>query len=200
MTTQSAARQNSHGMPAVHREAEADLVQRARSGDREAFGQLYEASLDRVYRYIYFRVTDDETAEDLTSKVFLRAWESIPRFKASGSPFIAWLYTIAHNAVIDYYRTRWQTAALDQIESLPSADPLPDEQYDTRFTARSLRECLQQLTAPQRDVVTMRLIDGMNTAEIAARLNKTSGEIRAIQMRGLQALAKILQTQGRTER
>jgi RNA polymerase sigma factor (sigma-70 family) len=180
-------------------ETEADLVQRARAGNSEAFGLLYERSLDRVYRYIYFRVTDEETAQDLTSKVFLKAWESLPRFKAGASPFIAWLYTIAHNAVIDHYRTKRQTAPLDEIISLPSSDPLPDEQYDSLSAARSLRESLQQLTSLQRDVVTMKLIDGMNTEEIAARLHKSCGAIRALQMRGLQALAKVMQEQGHLE-
>src|SRR5512142_2405579 len=67
---------------AAEPETEAEIVQRARNGDSDAFGRLYEKSLDRVYRYIYFRVTDDDIAEDLTSKVFLKAWESLPRFKA----------------------------------------------------------------------------------------------------------------------
>lgn len=196
MTSQSTAVGTTYGILTAKPENESELVQRARSGDSEAFGRLYETSLDRVYRYIYFRVTDDETAEDLTSKVFLKAWESLPRFKAGASPFIAWLYTIAHNAVIDYYRTKRQTAPLDEISSLPSSDPLPDEQYDSLFAARALRESLQQLTGLQRDVVTMKLIDGMSTEQIAARLHRSCGAVRALQMRGLQALAKILHDEG----
>ncbi len=196
MTTSSTVVRTGYGVLAAEPESEAELVQRARNGDNEAFGRLYERSLDRVYRYIYFRVTDDETAEDLTSKVFLKAWESLPRFKAGNSPFIAWLYTIAHNAVIDHYRTKRQTASLDEIASLPATDPLPDEQYDSLFAARALRESLQQLTGLQRAVVTMKLIDGMNTEEIAGRLHKSCGAIRALQMRGLQALAKILEERG----
>lgn len=193
MTAPSTAIRSGFGMLTTQPEAEAELVQRARTGDSEAFGRLYERSLDRVYRYIYFRVSDDDTAEDLTSKVFLKAWENLPRFKAGSSPFIAWLYTIAHNAVIDHYRTKRQTAPLDDILSLPDSDPLPDEQYDSRSDAQALRESLKQLTGLQRDVVTMKLIDGMNTEEIAKRLHKSCGAIRALQMRGLQALAKILQ-------
>ncbi len=196
MTSQSTAVAAAYGVLTAEPETEADLVQRARSGDGEAFGRLYEKSLDRVYRYIYFRVTDDETAEDLTSKVFLKAWEGLPRFKAGKSPFIAWLYTIAHNAVIDYYRTKRQTAPLDEIASLPASDPLPDEQYDSLSAARALRQSLQLLTGLQRDVVTMKLIDGMTTEQIAARLHRSCGAVRALQMRGLQALAKILQEQG----
>ncbi len=192
MASQSTTMQAGFGILSGEREVESDLVQRARDGDNEAFGQLYERSVDRVYRYIYFRVTDDATAEDLTSKVFLKALEGLPRFQAGKSPFIAWLYTIAHNAVIDFYRTKKQNAPLDEITSLPASDPLPDEQYDSLFMARALRRSLQRLTETQRDVVTMKLIDGMNTEEIAAKLGKSAGAVRALQMRALQALAKIL--------
>ncbi len=196
MANQSAALRTAYPVQTVELETEAELVQRAHDGDRDAFGRLYEKCIDRVYRYIYFRVTDEETAEDLTSKVFLKAWESLPRFKAGNSPVIAWLYTIAHNAVIDHYRTRRQTAPLDEILSLPASDPLPDEQYDSMFAARSLRQSLDQLTELQREVVTMKLIDGMNTDQIAARLHKSCGAIRALQMRGLQTLARILRDDG----
>jgi RNA polymerase sigma-70 factor, ECF subfamily len=184
--------QAGYGILAAEPDSEADLVQQACAGDSEAFGRLYERSVDRVYRYIYFRVTEDATAEDLTSKVFLKAWESLPRFRAGKSPFIAWLYTIAHNAVIDYYRTRKQNAALDEITSLPSKEPLPDEQYDSLFAAQSLRQSLQKLTEPQQEVITMRLIDGMDTEQVARRLHKSPGAVRALQMRALQALARIL--------
>ncbi len=192
MTNQSATMRAGYGIVAVEPNVEGELVRRACNGDSEAFGSLYERSLDRVYRYIYFRVTDDATAEDLTSKVFLKAWENLPRYKAGKAPFIAWLYTIARNTVIDYYRTKRQTSALDEIASLPGNDPLPDERYEAVFAAQSLRQSLQQLTELQREVVTMKLIDGLDTEEIAARLRKSSGAIRALQMRALQALGRIL--------
>jgi RNA polymerase sigma-70 factor, ECF subfamily len=199
MASLSGAIRNGYGILKVEPDSESDLVERACTGDSEAFGQLYERTLDRVYRYVYFRVTDDVTAEDLTSQVFLKAWESLPRYKAGKSPFVAWLYTIAHNAVIDYYRTKKQSAPLEEITSLPSKEPLPDEQYDTVFAARSLRQSLGRLTGLQRDVVIMKLIDGLGTEEIARRLGKSSGAIRALQMRGLQSLAQILRDEAPKE-
>lgn len=172
---------------------EAELVRRACGGDSQCFGELYERTLDRVYRYIYFRVTDEQTAEDLTSKVFLKAWEGLPRFKAGSSPFIAWLYTIAHNAVIDHYRVSKPTAEMEEAAALQDSEPLPAAQVERRVEAELLRAALRQLTPEQRDVVTMKMLDGMSTEEVAARLRKTTGAIRALQMRGLQTLAKIVQ-------
>ncbi len=177
--------------PRTDQRIEQQLVQRACRGDSDAFGELYEATLNRIYRYIYFRVSDDATAEDLTSKVYLKAWESLPRYKTGNSPFLAWLYTIAHNAVIDHYRVTRQHIQLDEISNLADHEDLPHEQCENRAEAEKLRRALQLLTPEQREVVTMKLLDGLTTEQIAARIHKTPGAIRALQMRGLQALARI---------
>src|ERR1044071_6299092 len=86
--------------------SELKLIRFSQQGDRDAFGCLYETYLDRIHRYIYFRVMDPEVAEDITSLVFLRAWEKLETFQSGRSPFAGWLYRIAHNAIIDHYRTR----------------------------------------------------------------------------------------------
>lgn len=194
MTTQTAALEIRLTTPLTDKQVEQNLIRRACQGDGDAFGQLYESTLNRVYRYIYYRVSDDETAEDLTSKVYLKAWESLPRFRSSSSPFIAWLYTIAHNAVIDHYRVSHQHTHLDEISDLPDRAELPAEQYEHRADAETLRRALQLLTTEQREVVTMKMLDGLTTDEISARMRKSPGAIRALQMRGLQALARICRT------
>src|SRR5512146_851618 len=114
MTNQVAAISRRLTTPIIDKHAEQQLVQRACRGDAGAFGKLYESTFDRIYRYIFFRVSDDEMTEDLASRVYLKAWESLPRFKSGNVPFIAWLYTIAHNMVIDHYRTRHQHVDLEE--------------------------------------------------------------------------------------
>src|SRR5439155_10717156 len=94
---------------------EAYLVARAVERDAAAFGRLYEAYLDRIFRYVYFRVGSTSDAEDLTEQVFLKAWEAIDRYQPRGTPFTAWLYRLAHNLVIDYYRSRRPTTPLEEI-------------------------------------------------------------------------------------
>jgi RNA polymerase sigma-70 factor (ECF subfamily) len=170
-----------------------NLLERAKTGDSEAFAQLYDDCIERIYRYIFFRVTDEQTAEDLTSQVFFKAWENLDRCKSTGAPFIAWLYTIARNAVIDYYRTRKHTVALEAAASLASDELRPDERTELNFEAESLREALQELTADQQRVVVLKFIAGMSTDEIAQHLGKRPGAVRALQMRALQALSGILQ-------
>lgn len=170
-----------------------ELVWLAKTGDAEAFGHLYEMYLDRIYRYIYFRVTDEQTTEDLISQVFTKAWEKLDRYQPSGRPFIAWLYTIAHNTVIDHYRTRRETVALENTVSLASDAPSPHEQVELHFEADNLRAALQTLTQEQQQVVVLKFIAGMTTDEIAGQLCKSPGAVRALQMRALQALAKQME-------
>jgi RNA polymerase sigma-70 factor (ECF subfamily) len=172
---------------------EARLVKHAKSGDSEAFGVLYDGYFERIYRYVYFRVAEAQTAEDLASQVFLKAWENLGRYKPSGAPFLAWLYTIARNAVIDHYRTRKETVALEDALGLSSDGLAPDEQAELHFETEAIRKAMQTLTQDQQQVLVLKFISGMSTDEIAHQLGKRSGAVRALQMRALQALSKIME-------
>src|SRR5512143_3010640 len=108
------------------------LVDLAKSGNGEPFGQLYEACVDRVYRFIFFRVTDEQVAEDLTAQVFLKAWENLNRYHPRG-PFLAWLYAIARNTVIDNYRTKKQTVSLDDAAPIAAQDDKLDDRVQLQF-------------------------------------------------------------------
>jgi len=175
---------------------EADLVRRAKAGEASAFGQLYDAYVERIYRYVFFRVSDTETAEDLTSGVFLKAWESIQRYRPDG-PFLAWLYTIARNTVIDHYRTRKQVVRLEDV--VVRQDAGMDDGLDLQGDAAMLRKALQHLTTEQQEVLTLRFIEELETEQIAQRMRKTEGAIRALQMRALQALARTMNMDGRSD-
>ena len=173
---------------------ERQLVLQAQDGNSEAFGQLYDAYMERIYRFVYFRVEDQQTAEDITSQVFLKAWSNLDRFQFSRTPYLAWLYTIAHNAVIDHYRTRKVTTALDDVQlSQPDHSELVENEIDLSVEMRSVKTALQSLTDDQQKVLTLKFIEGMSNNEIARHLGKREGAIRALQMRGLQALAKQLE-------
>lgn len=170
---------------------ERHLVEQAKAGDAQAFGQLYDSSVDRVYRFIFFRVNDVETAEDLTSVVFVKAWEHLHRYQPQG-PFLAWLYSIARNTVIDHYRTHKQTVSLEEAAPVAAPNTAPDDVIDLQIEMKSLQAAMQHLTGEQREVLTLKFLAEMDTAEIAKRMRKSEGAIRALQMRALQALARIM--------
>jgi RNA polymerase sigma-70 factor, ECF subfamily len=169
---------------------EACLVDQAKSGEPEAFAKLYDAYVERVSRYIFFRVSEDGDMEDLVSQVFLKAWENLDRYKVGRSPFIAWLYTIARNLVIDHYRTKKKTLPLDEVRALPSDMELPDEEVQMHFDLDAMRDSLQILSKDQQQVLILKYIVGLPNESIAKIMNKQEGTIRGLQMRGLQTLAK----------
>jgi RNA polymerase sigma-70 factor (ECF subfamily) len=168
------------------------LVQEAKAGNPEAFAQLYDAYVDRIYRYIYFRVSDDSLTEDLTSQVFLKAWEYLDRYQAGSSPYLAWLYTIARNLVIDHYRTKRETVNLDEIVHITGNEPTPDEEVQNRFEIEEMHDALQFLTDEQQQVLILRFISGLSTENVAEIMEKREGAIRALQMRALQTLSKYM--------
>ncbi len=177
-------------------EYEQRLVDLAKSGNGEAFAQLYEAYFDRVYRFIFFRVTDEQIAEDLASQVFLKAWEHLHRYHPKG-PFLAWLYAIARNTVIDNYRTRKQTVSLDEAAPVPSQEEKLDDRLQLEFDVKSLQAAMRRLTQEQQEVITLKFIADYDTAQIARQMGKSEGAIRALQMRALQALARVMKSDSR---
>ncbi len=175
--------------------SELELIQRAVSGDPDAFAALYDFYVEQIYRFVLFRVGNEQTAEDLTSQVFLKAWDNLSSYQIRGLLFRAWLFRIARNSVIDYYRTYKETMPLEP-SALTKPDPAAEvgDQVEQRLQAEELRLALQQLTEDQRQVLTLRFIEGLSTEEVANVLGKRQGAIRALQMRGLQAFAEIIET------
>jgi len=169
---------------------EALLVTRAVKGDREAFGDLYERHLAAIYRYIYYRVGDVHEAEDMTEIVFLKAWEALDRYRPTQTPFAVWLYRIAHNLIVDRYRTRKGLEVLD--EECPDTSIGPEDHAEHREQAEALTEALVQLNPTQQQVLTLRFISGLSHAETAQVVGRTEGAIRIIQHRALAALRALL--------
>jgi RNA polymerase sigma-70 factor, ECF subfamily len=171
---------------------EARLVDEAKAGDPEAFAKLYDAYIERVTRYVYFRVSEPIDTEDLVAQVFLKAWENLDRYKMGSSPFVAWLYTIARNLVIDHYRTKKAVLPLEEAMAFPSDMEMPDEEAQTRFDLQAMRDALQFLTSDQQQALILKYIAGLPNDSIAKIMNKQEGTIRGLQMRALQTLAKYM--------
>ena len=170
---------------------EVALVRLSQQGDQEMFGHLYNTYVDRIYRYVYARVADSMLAEDITSQVFLKVWENLNTYQIGKIPFRAWLYRIAHNTIIDYYRTKKVAISLEDIRTgeLGRADDA-DEKLDLQIQSQELRQALQELTEEQQQVLILKYMGGLSTTEIAQQLGKQRGAVRALQMRGLHGLAK----------
>lgn len=172
------------------------LVERAQGGDQHAFAQLYDRYLDQVYGYIRRRVGRTDTAEDLTSDVFLRAYRNLPRFEWQGVDLGAWLMTIARNRVNDHFKSsrfRLERSVDEFYEtaSLPTIDD-PERIAEAREMARSLAHALEQLKDEHREVIELRFVHGLDVAATASTMNRTVGATKALQYRALKALAEIV--------
>jgi RNA polymerase sigma-70 factor (ECF subfamily) len=171
---------------------EARLVARAAKGDREAFGRLYESYLDAIYRYLYHRVSVKEDAEDLTELVFLKAWENLEGYRPQGVGFKAWLYRIAHNALIDHYRARKDQTTLDERDAVEDARNDIEEGLIAQENMDRLTRAIVHLEPEDQHVLVLRFIEGMKPKEVAVILNRSEGAVRVKQHRALKALAALM--------
>jgi RNA polymerase sigma-70 factor (ECF subfamily) len=170
------------------------LVELARSGDSEAFGQLYDHYHVSVYRFVYYRVGSVTLAEDLTSETFFRALRSMGSFRWQGKDFGAWLMTIARNLTTDHFkagRTRLEYATEDMS---PHDEPTegPESSVLASIANESLLAALTELPHEQQECLIMRFLQGLSIAETAKVLGRSDGAVKQLQLRGVRNLAKLM--------
>lgn len=170
-----------------------NLVYEAIRGNNDAFGQLYDQYAPRVFNFILSRVRHKDTAEDLLHTVFLKAWNSLPKYKPNKrAKFSTWLFQIANFTVIDHWRTRKETVGLDNLENLvvfaENQKLYEDYQY--------LWKAMDQLQDDYQTVLYFRFSQDLSVSETALAMGKSQVGVRVLQHRALKALKKILQDNG----
>jgi RNA polymerase sigma-70 factor (ECF subfamily) len=171
---------------------ESALLERAREYDQAAIAEIYDRYSLRIYNYIYHRLGSAHLAEDLTASVFVRMLEAIRSSRAWRTSFSGWLYRIAHNLVVDHFRTG------QEDKNLPLEDwPIPSSEHPADAAERSLaqqrlRLAISGLTEAQGLVITLKFIEGMSNAEVAALMGKSEGAVKSLQFRGLAALRRLM--------
>jgi RNA polymerase sigma-70 factor (ECF subfamily) len=168
-------------------------IERARAGDQQALAAVYDWYLPRVYRYVLSRTGDVAEAEDLTEDVFLRMLGAIADYKRTSVPFSAWLFRIARNHLISYYRKnglRKNHGTLD--ETVPDTKHDPASIVEAQFMLGEVAEAVQKLPDAQRDVIALRFAVGLSIAETAQVLGKRQGNVKALQHKAVSRLQKIL--------
>ena len=184
---------------AVH-DDETRLICQARRGDPTAFTCLYDRYQLAVFTYLFFRLGDQARTEELASEVFVRMVEKIERFTHQGQPFLAWLYTIARNLLIDEYRKNGKATLLPLDESLVAQGENPDAVVEAHLSAGCLQRALCRLTDDQRQVIVGKFIEDRSNAEVARLLGKPEGAIKSLQHRALAALRRSMEEEGCHER
>lgn len=170
-------------------DSDESLIAQCKLGDQAAFGTLYLRYLDKIYRYIYYRVSNHADAEDLAETVFIKAWRGIGGYKPQGIPFLAWLYRIARNVVIDFRRSK----KIEQVDieaqyDLVDGDDGTELKVLKSASIEELHAALDQLEPAQREVLELRFLLELSHKDTAEIMNRTHGAIRVLQHRALNAL------------
>ena len=164
------------------------------SNPKEQFSQIYDQYIDKIYRFVYFKVNSQETAEDLTSKVFLRGWEAFQTQEILNPS--AFLYQIARNTVIDHYREKGRTKIVSADISPQIVDPGMGLQERAMLSSEfeEIKLAIQNLKQDYQDIIICHYIDDMKVPEIAEVMGKPAGTIRVMLHRGLKALKKEIES------
>ncbi|WP_235833666.1 sigma-70 family RNA polymerase sigma factor [Aeromicrobium chenweiae] len=168
------------------------LVDLAREGDSEAFGQLYDHYVTGIFRFVYYRVGSRQLAEDLTSETFVRGLRAIQRFSWQGKDFGAWLTTIARNLIADHFKS--SRSRLEVVtETIPEGRThaaSPEQEVLSHISNDLLLSAVGALPNEQRDCILMRFIQGLSIAQTAAALGRSEGAVKQLQLRAVRSLAK----------
>lgn len=171
---------------------EAALVKQAKT-DSEAFGQLYERYVKKIYNYLYYRTGDAHEAEDLTARVFYRALTHLNKYTDRGLPFSAWLYRIAHNLAANWHRDHGRRVILPLHAIAPGEwgalhVDAPDLVLETREAQDRLRQAIQGLPDERQQVLLLKFVERLSNQEIGVVMQRSEGAVKSLYHRTLLAL------------
>jgi len=182
---------NSTGIPMRFKGSLEELLQSARAGDEAAFTQIYDLFFEKIYRFIFFRVGHKEVAEDLAEDVFIKVFQSLSSL-AKDKSFESWLYQIARNRIIDYYRSKKLVVPLEEVENTLEYETNVVDVVSLESQQKIFIKLLKELSAEQQVVIKLKFLEGMGNEEIASVMDKSEGAIRVIQHRAIAKLKELI--------
>lgn len=170
------------------------LVEEAKKGNKEAFGEIYRLFLSRIYRFIYYLVYDEPLAEDLTQETFIKAWKALPGFSSKKGTIQAYLFAIARNLVIDNQRKKKEVALTDEAaENIEITENL-EENIAQNENKELVGRALSVLEPDEKQIVILRYFEEMHFTEISKIVGKKEGAIRVQMHRLLSKLKKYIES------
>lgn len=175
------------------------LVALVQEGDSDAFAKLYDILINPIYRYVYFKVNSND-AEDLVETVFLKVWENIRQYSPKKKSFAAWVFKIAHNLVVDYYRGLTDKSVDGLSFDIPdqTREHNPIKTTQRLLDSELLKIALSKINSKYRDIIVYKFINELSNQEVAEILGKSEGSLRILQFRALKALKVALNELGIT--
>jgi RNA polymerase sigma-70 factor, ECF subfamily len=174
------------------------LLQQAQRWDEAALTQIYDNFAPAIYRYIYRKTGNVETAQDLTAETFHRFLEALRREAGPCEHLSGWLYRVAHNLVVDFYRSQPNEPMVSVDDVDVGCAPFDEQQLAHEERIERARVAMQQLTPLQQEVMVLRFLEEMSLQEVAKILERTVGSIKALQHRAVESLQRILEESNET--
>lgn len=171
---------------------DAELVERLKSNDDEAYREVVIRYGDPLYGYIYSLTGDHHLSEDVLGETYLKMVEKIDSYRFYGVPFKAWLYRIAHNLAINALKRRQPLLGDSALERAGPAADDPAATVAAQLDAEELRSAIAELTEEQQQVVLLRFVAGQSPGEVAQALEKTENAVKQMQFRALRSLGRLL--------
>jgi len=168
------------------------LLARATEGDRRAYGRIFRLCYKDIYDYVIRRVGNHTDAEDITMQVFAQGLKAIGSYEDRGHSVKAWLYRIAHNAVVDHFRGQRPSVDLDGAAEIPDEIDVERRAID-REEIRGLYGQIVRLPTAQTEVLMLRFIEDRSVAETAIILEKKEVTVRALQFKGIKNLRQRME-------
>ena len=167
-------------------------------GNPEAFSFLYEKNVTRIYNYIFYRIGSASDAEDITSRVFFRAFGHINSYVEKGVPFSAWLYRIAHNLIANWHRDnlRRKEVPLEDHLEMPQKADQPEKLLEKNQETELLMRGIRRLSPDRQQLILLKYLEDLSNAEIAQIMGRSEGAIKSLYHRALIMLREEVEEMG----
>jgi len=172
---------------------ERELIERAKV-DPNAFGELYEMYVDKIYNYVFRQVGTAAVCEDIVAQTFMKVLENLPKFQWKGISISSWIYRIATNEVYQFFRNKQKkkTVNIDVVEHLVASKNNPHHVASRKDTFIYIYDYVEKLPETQKMVITLRFVEGLNNQEIGEIIGKKEGAVRQLVFRALTKLREWL--------
>lgn len=169
------------------------LLKRAREYDPHALAEIYDRYAEPIYRYLYRYLGNAHVAQDLTSEAFLRLLKVLGTSRAPRDQLQGWLYRVAHNLAMDWFRQQAKGHPAPLDEELAVDGDSPPSRVEADQLQQQLREAIHQLTPSQQQVIVLRFGEGLKLGEIGQLLGKSEGSVKLLQYRAIRRLRALLE-------
>ncbi|MEN6434229.1 MAG: sigma-70 family RNA polymerase sigma factor [Anaerolineaceae bacterium] len=181
-------------LPIFENLSDDEIIRLASEGSNDAFGLIYQRYITAIYNYIYYRTGDQHDAEDLSARVFHRAYGHISSYKYMGLPISAWLYRIAHNLVANYHRDskRKREVNLEDHLEIHAPGDLPETVLIVNQETEELMSAIHELTPDRQQLIILKFVEHLSNLEIAVIMGRSEGAIKSLYHRTLISLKTIM--------